>query len=91
MAHQLTISDETFATIAALAKERGESPEELAAHLLQRQVDAEWEAACSQYDSLTASPEWQHMEAEAEEEIAAGLGDFYESDDALKKAFEQHG
>ncbi len=90
MSHQLTISNETYATIETLAKERGQSLEELAAELLQRQVEAEWEAACAQYDSLTTSPEWQYMEAEAETEFAVGAGDYYDSDDALIKAFKQH-
>jgi len=91
MAHQLTISDDTYATIAVLAKDRGQSPEDLAMQLLKRQVEAEWESACAQYDNLTASPEWQRMEAAAEAETAADVGDYYDSDDALKKAFEQHG
>lgn len=90
MAHQFTISDDTYLTIATLAKERGQTPEELAASLLQRQVEAEWETACAQYDSLTASPEWQQMEAEAEAELTSGNADVYESNEALKHAFEQH-
>ena len=90
MAHQFTISDNTYATIAILAKERGQSPEELATRLLQQQVDAEWEAACARYDTLTISPEWQHMEAEADAAIASGQGDYYVNDEVLKKAFEQH-
>ena len=90
MAHQFTISDETYATIATLAKERGQTPEELAMHFLQKQVEAEWEAACASYDNLTSSSEWQLMEAEAEVQFAADLGDYYTSDDALIKAFDQH-
>jgi len=90
MAHQFTISDDTYATIVKLAKERGQSPEELATRLLQQQVDAEWEAAFSRYDTLTISPEWQHMEAEADTATASGQGDYYVSDEAFKKAFEQH-
>jgi hypothetical protein len=90
MAHQFTISDDIYATIAMLAKERGQSPEEFVVQLLQQQVESEWEAACVQYDTITASPNWQQMEAEAESQMATGLGDFYNSDDALIKAFEQH-
>jgi hypothetical protein len=90
MAHQFLISDETYITIVALAKERGQTPEELATDLLQRQVEAEWEAACAQYDDLTTSAQWQQMEAAAEAEISASNITVYDSDDALKKAFESH-
>jgi hypothetical protein len=90
MAHQFTISDNTYSTIVNLAKERGQSPEELAMRLLQQQVDAEWEAACARYDMLTLSPEWQRMEAEADAATASGQGDYYINDEAFKKAFEQH-
>jgi hypothetical protein len=90
MSHQFTISDDTYATIATLAKERGKSPEELAVQLLQQQVDAEWEAACSRYDTITTSPEWQRMEAEAESELTAGSGEYYANDDAFIRAFEKH-
>jgi hypothetical protein len=90
MAHQLTISDDTYLTIATLAKERGQTPEELATALLQRQVEAEWEAECARYDDLTSSATWQYMETEAEAELAAGNVTVYENDGALKKAFERH-
>lgn len=90
MSHQILIPDDTYQTIVALAADRGQSPEALAAHLLQQQVDAEWEAACAKYDDLTSSLQWQAMEDQADAELAAGMGDFYESEEALEQAFSDH-
>ncbi len=91
MSHLIPISDEAYSTIVTLANERGQTPEDLTAQLLQQQLDLEWEAICAKYDDLTSSPEWDVMEREADDAHAAGRFTRYMNEEDLNAAFEEHG
>jgi hypothetical protein len=75
MSHQITISDEKYATLATIATEQGKTPEEVLDTIL-----AEIEALTqyAEYDSLFAeayaAPGFQAGLQRAIEEIAAGQG-----------------
>ncbi len=66
---QLSLSDEAYTILQALAAQRGKAPEQLIESL----VDEAWEAECAKYDTLfEQDPDWQESARKASEDAQAG-------------------
>jgi hypothetical protein len=89
MSHVFEVTDDQYQAIEEAAKERGQAPEDF----FRSWVDAVRRyAAGSETDPEQAwfwTPEWQAKEREADEAIAAGNGDFYDTPEAFLAALDE--
>lgn len=80
MSRILHISDERYEAIEALARERGQTPEEFINSLL----DEAWEQACAKYDAAFEQDAlWLEGAREALAQLEAGNSTVYPSTEAF--------
>jgi hypothetical protein len=80
MSHSVTISDDRYEHLAALASQRGQTPEEYISSL----VDDAWERRCTGYDAAFAGdPTWLAGAQDALREVASGQAASFSSTEAF--------
>lgn len=88
MRHTFEVTDEQYQALEEVAKERGQVPDDLfnswieavARYAQDREIDPE--------QAWFWTPEWQAKEREADADIAAGRGSFYDSAEAFLGALD---
>lgn len=89
MRHVFHVNEEEYQIIAAAARERGQAPDDLfrawiasvRQHVVGEEADPD--------QAWFWTPEWQAKEREADADIAAGRGTFYDSTDAFLAALDE--
>ena len=88
MRHTFEVTDEQYQALEEVAKERGQAPDDLSSSWIEAVARYAQDHEIDPEQAWFWTPEWQAREREANADIAAGRGTFYDSAEAFLGALD---